>query len=175
MSKETQGGVRREPGTGGVHLWLVLWRAWRALDAHARRSIAGLGMCPSDFGVLEALLHKGPQTVSRLGAKVLLTSGSITTAVDRLESLGFVQRRSDPRDRRTRMVHLTAAGRRVIREAFAEHEKAIERATSTLTRKERAKAITLLRKLGQGADRLSNENGKGVPAVPSSGRKGDRP
>lgn len=36
-------------------------------------------------GVLEALLHKGPLPVNALGEKVLLTSGSITTAVDRLE------------------------------------------------------------------------------------------
>ena len=61
--------------TSGVHLWLVLWKAFRSVEAHAHRHIAGLGMCLSDFGVLEALLHKGPLTVKELGVKVMLTSG----------------------------------------------------------------------------------------------------
>ena len=45
-----------------------------------------LEMCGSDFAVLEALLHKGPLPINEIGKKVLLTSGSITVAVDRLES-----------------------------------------------------------------------------------------
>jgi MarR family transcriptional regulator, 2-MHQ and catechol-resistance regulon repressor len=155
MKKKRPSRPGSKANASGLHLWLVLWRASRALEAHARRSIAGLGMCPSDFGVLEALLHKGPQAVSQLGTKVLLTSGSITTAVDRLERLGFVRRRPDKRDRRTRMVHLTARGRQVIRAAFAEHEQALERATSALTAGERAAAIQLLRKLGQSAEQRS--------------------
>ena len=39
----------------------------------------------SDFAVLEALLHKGAQPVNVIGKRVFLTSGSITTAIDRLE------------------------------------------------------------------------------------------
>ena len=40
----------------------------------------------SDFAILEALLHKGPQAVSELGRRIDLTSGSMTTAIDRLET-----------------------------------------------------------------------------------------
>src|ERR1700683_5737887 len=73
-----------EPAGSAVHLWLVLWKAARTLEAYARQNIERLGICQSDFAVLEALLHKGPLTVSVLGTKVLLTSGSIKTAVERL-------------------------------------------------------------------------------------------
>jgi len=50
---------RKAPGTveGGVHVWLVLWKAMRAVQAHAMKSIEALPICGSDFGVLEALLH----------------------------------------------------------------------------------------------------------------------
>jgi MarR family 2-MHQ and catechol resistance regulon transcriptional repressor len=157
MTQDTPGRSSSAAAASGVHLWLVLWRAARTLELHARRRIAGMGMCPSDFGVLEALLHKGPQAVNRLGAKVLLTSGSITTAVDRLERLGCVTRRSDPRDRRTRVVHLTTQGRRLIRKAFAEHQKALDKATSALTATERATLIGLLRRLGHGAEQFSKK------------------
>src|SRR6185312_8597414 len=113
------------PDTSGIHLWLVLWKATHMLQAHANRSVAGLGMGLSDFGVLEALLHKGPLPIKDLGAKVLLTSGSITTAVDRLETKGLVERTGDGQDRRTRIVRLTVGGRRTIRKAFAEHKQAM--------------------------------------------------
>ena len=99
---------------GGVHVWLVLWKAAQAVETYAKRSIAGLELCGSDFAVLEALLHKGALPVNEIGRKVLLTSGSITVAVDRLEVKGLVERRASADDRRARIVHLTKEGRRLI-------------------------------------------------------------
>ena len=141
----------------GVHLWLLLWKTTKALEAHAFLSVQALGMCLSDFGVLEALLHKGPLPVNTLGKKVLLTSGSMTAAVDRLERRGLVQRRDDPADRRSRVVHLTAAGRKLIRELFAEHQRDMEQPVSCLTKAEIASLGAMLRKLGRGAEELLKE------------------
>jgi MarR family 2-MHQ and catechol resistance regulon transcriptional repressor len=73
----------------GVHLWLVLMKAHRALSRHAVRSIEPSGLGLSDFAVLEMLLNKGPQRVNDIGSRIDLTSGSITTAVDRLETRGL--------------------------------------------------------------------------------------
>src|SRR5579871_3209057 len=155
--------TNRKVNTNGVHLWLVLWKASRAVEAHALRNVAGLDMGLSDFGVLEALLHKGPLSIKDLGAKVLLTSGSITTAVDRLEAKGLVERINDKQDRRSRIVRLTATGRKVIKKAFAEHKLAMERAVSGLDLKDRAQLIELLRRLGQGADmQLGEKKGSGA-------------
>jgi len=106
----------------------------------------GLGL--SDFGVLEILLHKGPLPINVIGAKIRLTSGSISTAIDRLEEKRLVERRDDPDDRRARVVHLTPEGRKLIECAFAEHAAAMEHATSGLSPLERRKAIRLLKKLG---------------------------
>lgn len=153
--------------TSGIHLWLVLWRAYDALRRRAERHIESLGICLSDFAVLELLLHKGPTAVNRIGARVRLTSGSITTAVDRLERLGLVERRNDPEDRRTRIVHLTDDGRRMIAGAFSDHEKAMEEATAALTPDERGQAVALLKKLGLGAAENS-------PAKPETGQAGAR-
>lgn len=129
----------------------MLWKATRALEVHAERSIASLDLGRSDFGVLEALLHKGPLAVHELGAKVLLTSGSITTAIDRLERRGLVTRGSDLRDRRTRIIRLTQAGRKTIRAAFQDHVQAMEQALSHLGSKDRETLLKLLRRLGHGA------------------------
>lgn len=132
----------------GVHLWLILWKAFRAMEAHADRSIAGLRLCWSDFGVMEALLHKGPLAVKALGEKVLLTSGSMTAAIDRLERRGWVERGDDPADRRSRIVRLTAEGRKTIEALFAEHERDMEQAVAGLSDSERTTLIDLLRTLG---------------------------
>lgn len=141
----------------GVHLWLILWKAYDAVREHAERHIQSLGLCLSDFGVLEALLHKGPLPVNTIGGLIRLTSGSITAAVDRLESKGLVERRNDPGDRRARVVHLTAAGRKLISSAFEDHEAAMERATSGLTASERGEAAALLKKLGLAAQAMLEE------------------
>src|SRR6266404_9958151 len=114
-------------GGSGVHVFLVLWKAASAVQAYAEKSIAGLEMCGSDFAVLEALLHKGPLAVNQIGRKVLLTSGSITVAVDRLEKKGLVERRAHGTDRRARIVHLTKEGRKVITRAYRDHAADMER------------------------------------------------
>jgi len=93
-------------GGSGVHVFLVLWKAARAVEGYAKKSVSGLEMCGSDFAVLEALLHKGPLPINEIGKRVLLTSGSITVAVDRLETKGLVERRAHGTDRRARIVHL---------------------------------------------------------------------
>ena len=138
----------------GIHLWLILWKAYDTLRAHAESHIHSLGIGFSDFAVLEALLHKGSMPVNTLGAKVRLTSGSITSLVDRLEKKGLVERRGSAGDRRTRVVHLTEAGRKLISCAFADHEAAMERATAGLTEQEKAAATALLKKLGLYAQEL---------------------
>jgi len=146
--------------TSATHLWLILWRAYEALREHAERHIASLGLGFSDFAVLEYLFHKGPSPVNTIGAKVRLTSGSITAAVDRLERKGMVERRKDPVDRRARIVHLTAHGRKVISSAFAAHEAAMERASAGLTPAERKRAAGHLRKLGLTAQSLLQASSK---------------
>ena len=137
-----------------THLWLLLWRAHDSLREHAEKHIASLGIGFSDFAVLEYLLHKGPAPVNTIGAKIRLTSGSITAAIDRLERKAMVERQDDPSDRRARVVHLTESGRKVIECAFADHEAAMKRACEGLSAAEQKRAADLLRKLGLHAQAL---------------------
>ena len=136
-------------GGTGVHVFLVLWKASRAAQAYAEKSILDLEIGASDFAVLEALLHKGPLPVNEIGKKVLLTSGSITAAVDRLETRRLVERRAHGTDRRARIVHLTKTGRKLIETAYAEHATDMEKlASESLSTAERKTLIRLLKKIG---------------------------
>src|SRR5436190_9189819 len=146
-------------GGTGVHVFLVLWKAARAAQAYAEKSVVELEMCGSDFAVLEALLHKGPLPINEIGKKVLLTSGSITVAVDRLETKGLVERRAHGTDRRARIVHLTNSGRRLITRIYADHAADMERlASASLTKAERKTLIGLLKKIGYKAATQSEED-----------------
>jgi MarR family transcriptional regulator, 2-MHQ and catechol-resistance regulon repressor len=136
-------------GGSGVHVFLVLWKAASSVETYAQKSVTALEMCGSDFAVLEALLHKGPLPVNEIGKKVLLTSGSITVAVDRLESRRLVERRAHGTDRRARIVHLTREGKKLITRAYAQHAADMERlASASFTVTERATLIRLLKKIG---------------------------
>jgi MarR family 2-MHQ and catechol resistance regulon transcriptional repressor len=140
-----------------VHLWLLLWKAARSVEAFASRSISQFGMTPTDFGVLEALLHKGPLTVKQIGEKVLLTSGSMTAAVDRLENRGLVVRSNDAHDRRARIISLTPEGRELIERAFTCHRDAMEEGLKGFSEAERTILLPLLRSLGRVAEQKSKQ------------------
>ena len=134
-------------------------KAHRTLTRHATRSIEALDMCLSDFAILEALLHKGPQAVSDLGRRIDLTSGSMTTAIDRLETRKLVRRADRPTDRRAWVIHVTPDGEALITKVFAGHESAMEQAMRGLSRSERATLTDLLKRLGTTAEaQLTNED-----------------
>jgi MarR family transcriptional regulator, 2-MHQ and catechol-resistance regulon repressor len=150
--------AHRGTDKSGIHTWLVLMKAHRTLTRHAKRSIEALDMCLSDFAILEALLHKGPQPISELGRRIDLTSGSMTTAIDRLETRHLVTRVDHATDRRAWVIHLTLDGEALIEKVFAGHEEAMEQAMRGLSKSERATLTDLLKRLGTTAEaQLTNE------------------
>ena len=90
----------------GAYIRLIFGKASKAIEQVDRKSIASTGLNVSDFSILEALLHKGPMPINTVGEKVLLTSGSMTTAANRLEEKGLVERVRDPLDGRCFYLHL---------------------------------------------------------------------
>src|SRR5437899_10560807 len=142
-------------------LWLVIAKGYRVLSLLAERSIANTGLCLTDFAALEALLHEGPLTISEIQDKVRLASGSMTAAVDRLEKLGLVVRKSSPNDRRARVVHLTAEGKRLAASSFERHAKDLEALMSALSQKKMEQLHGSLRKLGIfAAEKLEEQQAK---------------
>ena len=139
-------------------LWLVIAKSYRVLSLLAEQSIANTGLCLTDFAALEALLHKGPLTITQIQEKVRLASGSMTAAVDRLEKLGLVVRKSSPSDRRARVLELTTKGERLAASSFEKHAKDLEALMSRLTQKEMERLYGSLKKLGLlAAERLEEE------------------
>ena len=138
----------------GAYIRLILARAAKAVDAVDRDSIASTGLNVSDFSILEALLHKGPLPINAIGGKVLLTSGSMTAAVNRLAARGLVRRVQDPSDGRYYHLHLTDAGRGLISEAYDKHARYLEEVAAVLAAEERRELVRLLKKIGRHARQM---------------------
>ena len=163
--------VSSQSSEAATRVWLVLWKAAHAIEQNAIRSVSALGLGHSDFAVLEVLLHKGAQPVNVIGRKVLLTSGSITAAVDRLESRKLLRRRADPKDGRSRIVQLTKRGRHLIERAFQKHAMDMEETMAVLRSGERVELVRLPKKVGMWAAARLDDNGSprvGVPDAYSS-------
>src|ERR1700675_4673598 len=142
-------------------LWLVIAKSYRALSLLAERSIANTGLCLTDFAALEALLHKGPLTISEIQDKVRLASGSMASAVDLPEKLGLVVRKASPHDRRARVIELTPEGKRLAASSFERHAKDLEALMSSLSEKEMEQLYGSLKKLGMlAAEKLDEQEAR---------------
>jgi MarR family 2-MHQ and catechol resistance regulon transcriptional repressor len=135
-----------------LHLFRILLKAGRALEEHSQLSVESTGLCPTDFYILEALFHKGSMAAGVVAKKVLITLGSMSTALDRLERKGLVERRMHGADKRTRMIYLTEQGRDLVAGIFPAHALALTKAMSGLTLNEMKEAAELLKRLGMFAD-----------------------
>jgi MarR family 2-MHQ and catechol resistance regulon transcriptional repressor len=136
-----------------LRAYVKLLRASRAIVARVEPHLIAAGLTVTQFGVLEAILHKGPLTQRELGLKVLTSAGNMTDVIDKLHARGFVRRVRRQEDRRSVRVELTEAGRTLITELFPRHAADIATAMSGLTAAELRTLGELLRKVGMAAAR----------------------
>lgn len=125
-----------------------LMRAADAFSGSLQREIAAKRLSGSQFGVLEALLHRGPLFQGDLAGKLLRSCGSITAVVEGLEKRGLVERRRDTTDKRFVQVSLTGRGKTLIAGLFPAHAKAVADQFSALSGEEIDQLRGLCRKLG---------------------------
>jgi MarR family 2-MHQ and catechol resistance regulon transcriptional repressor len=131
-----------------LKLFIVLSRAYKAINEHVNKVIQANGLNPTEFAVLELLYHKGDQPMQQIGGKILLASGSITYVVDKLEQKGMLRRIACPKDRRVTYAQITDEGKNFISDIFPAHAEQIHALMSSLSDEEKTEAIDLLKKLG---------------------------
>ncbi len=143
-------GVNDTRTIEALDAYVKLLRAGRTVLARVEPRLTASGLTPTQFGVLEALLHKGSLTQRELSRKVLTSPGNMTDLVDKLEARGLVRRARQSADRRAVKVELTGAGRQLIEPLFASHAGDITAAMADLSVEELHQLSALLRKLGLG-------------------------
>ena len=137
-----------------LKLWVVLARAYRALAEVSRRDIERHGLTVSEFAALEAIYHKGDLPIGDVAELVLLTSGSMTYVIDKLECRGLLARKRCLDDQRITFVGITPSGRALMASIFPDHAEAIRRGTAGLAPDEKRLVTVLLKRLGLAAQEL---------------------
>jgi MarR family 2-MHQ and catechol resistance regulon transcriptional repressor len=131
-----------------LNSYTKLMRAAETVTSRVGRTMSAAGLTISQFGVLEALHHKGPLCQRDIAAKILKSTGNITLVIDNLEKQGMVKRERTSEDRRYLTVRLTAQGEKLIATAFANVEAAIVTEMSALAADELEDLGRLCKKLG---------------------------
>lgn len=139
-------GSKKEEKT--LDAFIKLMRASESINNRLNRHLSDVDLTISQFGVLEALLHLGPLNQKSLAEKLLKSGGNITLVIDNLEKSGWVERRQNPDDRRSVLIHLTEPGKKFISSYFPKHLDHIMEEFNCLTIKEIDELARLCKKLG---------------------------
>ena len=137
-----------EASSAALRLWVIMSRAHAAIAGHASADVARHGLTLAEFGILEALYHRGPMLLGEVQRRILVSSGGITFLVDRLTAKGLVERRTCQEDRRARYAALTSAGTELVAKIFPEHAALLTQVMEGLTVDEQCTAADLMRALG---------------------------
>ncbi|MEK8129517.1 MarR family transcriptional regulator [Paenibacillus filicis] len=132
--------------------FVVLSKAYRTIMDQAVKDMKQHDLAPPEFMILEVLYTKGKIPLQQIGEKILMTSGSITYNIDKLEKKELLKRVPCEEDRRIIFAEITAAGTELFDRIFPAHAAAIHGLTQGLSQQEKQETIRLLKKLGRGAE-----------------------
>lgn len=136
-----------------LKLFVVLSKAYKVAMERAVKDMKRNGLSAAEFSVLELLYHKGKTPLQPIGDKILVTSGSITYTVDKLEQKGYLKRVECPDDRRVTYAEITPSGKELFDRVFPAHADIVESLMGGLNPEEKQVAIMLLKKLGYHAQK----------------------
>jgi MarR family 2-MHQ and catechol resistance regulon transcriptional repressor len=146
---------------------IKLVRCTSSLQARLEAGLREEGFTPTQFGVLEALLHLGPLEPCELGPKLLTSRPNVVLLVDQLEERGLVRRMPVAGDRRRVRIELTPAGSRAIQRAFPKHVRRAVDELSTLSPAEQEQLGRLCKRLGRPAPKPERlKEGRPVARTP---------
>ncbi|MCY9589031.1 MarR family transcriptional regulator [Paenibacillus chitinolyticus] len=138
-----------------LKLFVVLSKAQKVIMDRSVKDMKRHGLSPSEFAILELLYHKGKFPLQQIGDKILVTSGSITYNIDKLEKKELLRRISCPSDRRVTYAEITERGTELFNDIFPEHAEVVKASMNGLTAEEKKLAIGLIKKLGTAAQKQS--------------------
>ena len=122
-------------------------RAWLTISAVFAERMAAYGLKQVDFSVLSLLAHNPGATSRQLCATLDILPPNLVSLIAAMDSRGLIERRPHPHDGRAVGLHLTTAGKKLVREAEAAVVQLELDASAKLSARERESLIKLLQKL----------------------------
>jgi DNA-binding MarR family transcriptional regulator len=131
------------------HLSLVkeLVQAYQAFEAHSATHIKEMGLTMTQFDIVATLGNQPPMTCKELGEKTLVSKGTMTGVLERLETKGLIEKFMNTDDGRSYKIGLSKAGDKLFKKVFPEHVEYLSQAFRKLSKKELEQAVTVLKEI----------------------------
>lgn len=134
-----------------MHIVGRIMQLGRRYEKEASLALKPSGLLYTDFDIIATLRRSGPPyelTPGQLSAAVLLTSGAMTAALDRLQNTGLITRHASEADRRVKTAKLTSQGKSLAKKTAQARFKVATKAVHSLSLDETRDLITLIKRLG---------------------------
>jgi len=151
VQKKIQQWSQQHPDLNTAPMALIarLQLASKEMNDELCAHFEGYKLTDAGFDVLATLLRSGPPhslSPSELLEQMRITSGTMTTRIDKLEKKGLVKRKTRKDDKRSVNVGLTKKGLKLIDEVILDHVKIQEKIVSIFDHDEQLIFISLLQK-----------------------------
>ncbi|MBU5454466.1 MarR family winged helix-turn-helix transcriptional regulator [Caproiciproducens sp. MSJ-32] len=130
-----------------LNIVLAMVRTYNGLISKIEKNVQENGLNLSEFGVLEFIYNQGPQPVQKIADKILVTSGTITYVINKLESKNLVIRKKCEKDKRIFYVSLTKEGEELILKVFKKHKEFLNDLLSEMDEESKRSLLTNLIKM----------------------------
>ena len=147
-----------------------LAECYHAFSRHSAAHVRDLGYTPAQFDIVATLGNTAGMTFKELGEKTLITKGTLTGVVDRLEAQRLVRRSASAADGRSMIVSLTPAGERLFGKVFPAHLDHLRQALGGLDAARLQRIEAALRELRGAFEAAPAEE----PSAAATGRKAGR-
>ncbi|MEH7308088.1 MarR family winged helix-turn-helix transcriptional regulator [Neobacillus drentensis] len=127
--------------------FLILMQTSKAIHDRVKEEMTKNKLGITEFSVLEVLYQKGKQTIQQIGNCILVSSGSMTYVIDKLEQRGLLSRHACPDDRRVIHVTLTEDGNEWMNDIMPKYHKLVNQMFDSLDSDEAETLVQLLKKV----------------------------
>lgn len=127
--------------------FLILMQTSKAIYERIKDEMAKNKLGITEFSVLEVLYQKAKQTIQQIGNCILISSGSMTYVIDKLEQRGLISRNACPDDRRVIHVTLTDDGIELMNEITPKYHEFVNHMFDSLVSVEAETLVQLLKKV----------------------------
>ncbi len=132
-----------------------LARSYQAFESFSGSHVRSFGLTPPQFDLIATLGNQPPMTCKELGQKTLITKGTLTGILDRLEEKGLISRCVNSEDARSQRVTLTETGNLLFKQVFPKHGQFLSRAFDQLSKNEMDQLTHSLKRLREAIEKTN--------------------